>query len=167
MPTVPIAALGPQQWRVELLGGPESLAAGAPSKDGFAPALFPCFLGSWPRLSGVLVPCVVLCTARACARLLPNSQGDRRPVCQWTECVAVAPAQGDRGLELSGQKPPDPDPDMPALLMFAPRARRTDRTLIGPGAEDQATRPFPTDFSLLGSRAVRPGFYGLPSQRLD
>ena len=61
---------------------------------------------------------------------------------RWLLCVAVAPAQGDRGPEpVSGQKPPDPDPDMPALLMLAPRARRTDRTPIGPGAEGQATRP--------------------------
>src|ERR1700678_1236788 len=58
------------------LSGPQRLTARARSKHGLPPAFFPRLLGSWPRLSGILFPCAVPCTARACAQLLPDSQGD-------------------------------------------------------------------------------------------
>ena len=135
------------------LSGPKCLTARTPSKDGLAPAFLPCLLGSWPRLTGVLFPCAVPCTARARAQLLPNGKGDRRAAGQWTECMALAPAQGDRGLEpVSGQELANPDPYMPALLMLAPAHAELIGPASGPGPK---TKPLahPLRTSLRGSQS--------------
>lgn len=111
------------------LSSPECLPACTCPEHGLAPGLLPGFPETRPWLFRVFFPYVVLLTARAHAQLLPDRQGNRCPVGQGTGCMAAALAQDDRGLEpVSGQKTPDPDADVPALLMLASRARVADQT---------------------------------------
>jgi hypothetical protein len=124
------------------LSSPECLTACTCPEHGLAPGLLPGFSETRPRLFRVFFPCAVPLTARAHAQLLPDSQGNRCPVGQGTVRMAIALAQDDRGLEpLSGRKTPDPDADMPALLMLALRARVTAQTRVRLRVEDHGTRP--------------------------
>jgi len=91
------------------LSGPKCLTARTPSKDGLAPAFLPCLLGSWPRLTGVLFPCAVPCTA------------DGHSCCQTARGTGARPASGQNAWHSHPHK---------AIVDWSRSADRNSRTPI-------------------------------------
>jgi hypothetical protein len=79
-------------------GGPERLLASLMTLPALMPFIFRGLPDGGPWLVPVLLPCLLLAGTRACAPLLPDRQGNRRPPGQRARPVARAATQGDGGL---------------------------------------------------------------------
>jgi hypothetical protein len=95
---VKVSYLFPALAGRSVAGDPERLLASLVTLPPLVPFIFAGLPDGRPWLVPVLLPCPLLACTRACAPLLPDREGDRRPPGERARPVTRAAAQGDSGL---------------------------------------------------------------------